>query len=99
MYWRIKSDDPSKNCNCDAIKDPVLKNGCKNFLALGWDNPKVEYEQVTCPPELVAAPPCNGGNSPANAPPTCKDPFASSKSLLQLFYVDYYDVTPITLIV
>ncbi|KAL7549270.1 hypothetical protein ACHAWF_012548 [Thalassiosira exigua] len=51
--WMIDSDDPSENCNCDAFKDPILKTGCKNFLSLGWNNPTVSIEPVTCPKELM----------------------------------------------
>ena len=49
---------PGNSCNCDAIDHPTLRQGCKNFLSLGWNNPTVEYEEVTCPDELDTSPPC-----------------------------------------
>jgi len=50
--WMISQQDPTKNCDCSKFTDPVLRNGCENFLALNWDNAQVAYEEVTCPSEL-----------------------------------------------
>jgi len=58
------------SCNCGKFKNSVLKAGCNNFKSLGWNNPTVTYKSVTCPPELVAAPPC-GTSWPAKSPPKC----------------------------
>ena len=51
-YW------PNKGCDCNAISDPTLREGCHNFLSLGWNNPTVSYEEVGCPSELSMSPPC-----------------------------------------
>jgi hypothetical protein len=48
----IGSQDPSANCDCSKFNDPVLRSGCQNFFSLQWDNPTVEYEEVSCPPEM-----------------------------------------------
>ena len=50
--WMIGSQDPSANCDCSKFNDPVLRSGCQNFFSLQWDNPTVEYEEVSCPPDL-----------------------------------------------
>eukprot|EP00586_Coscinodiscus_wailesii_P004534 CAMPEP_0172486228 /NCGR_PEP_ID=MMETSP1066-20121228/14708_1 /TAXON_ID=671091 /ORGANISM="Coscinodiscus wailesii, Strain CCMP2513" /LENGTH=361 /DNA_ID=CAMNT_0013252045 /DNA_START=174 /DNA_END=1259 /DNA_ORIENTATION=- len=57
------------SCNCDAIQNPTLRQGCKNFLSLGWDNPSVVYEAVSCPSELVSSPPCRSDGVWPNSPP------------------------------
>ena len=54
----IHSQNPEENCGCDKFGDETLRNGCNNFKSLYWNNPQVHYEETTCPPELVASPPC-----------------------------------------
>jgi len=74
--WMIDSANPNENCNCDAIIDETLKNGCKNFKSLHWDNPDVSYESVDCPNELARMP-CwkdNGFKYPKTQPKFCKKP-------------------------
>jgi len=76
--WMIDSDDPNANCDCSLFNDKVLENGCNNFLSLYWSNPDVNYEQVSCPPELNAAPPCwedNGNSYPNGIPSLCANSF------------------------
>ena len=52
-----------------------MRNGCKNFRSLNWDNPDVDYEELdSCPSELLDSPPCweaNGNTYPETAPDTC----------------------------
>eukprot|EP00551_Chaetoceros_affinis_P006935 CAMPEP_0203683208 /NCGR_PEP_ID=MMETSP0090-20130426/47400_1 /ASSEMBLY_ACC=CAM_ASM_001088 /TAXON_ID=426623 /ORGANISM="Chaetoceros affinis, Strain CCMP159" /LENGTH=721 /DNA_ID=CAMNT_0050552337 /DNA_START=1352 /DNA_END=3517 /DNA_ORIENTATION=- len=43
---------PGRGCDCDVFSDRTLREGCQNFLSLGWDNVQVRYERVSCPPEL-----------------------------------------------
>jgi len=63
---------PGDTCNCDAIEHPTLRQGCKNFLSLGWNNPTVNYEAVTCPDELDESPPCRSdGTWPEEPPEFC----------------------------
>ena len=67
MYWMIRSQNPDENCNCDDFNDETLKNGCKNFKSLYWNNPEVDYEEIDCPAELKTTPPCwhdNGDDWP-----------------------------------
>ena len=85
-YWMIKSNDPHENCNCESLGDQTLVEGCKNFASLAWNNPKVEYEEVTCPQELVDTPPCweqNGEQWPSNAPDKCAGPSVKPESVFQ----------------
>lgn len=51
--WLISDPNPDVNCDCSLFVDPILRNGCENFYSLKWDNPKVTYEEVDCPPELA----------------------------------------------
>jgi hypothetical protein len=54
---------PVKSCNCDRVSsDPVLVEGCKLFVELGWDNQEVEYQQVACPGSSNLG---SGGSSPS----------------------------------
>ena len=58
-YWMIHSQNPDENCNCDALQDHTLRAGCNNFKSLYWNNPEVDYEELSsCPPELEKSPPC-----------------------------------------
>lgn len=54
--WMIDSQNPDKNCDCNALVDPVLRAGCANFKGLSWDNPEVTYQEVKCPVELGRMP-------------------------------------------
>jgi len=79
--WMIGAQDPSINCECKRFKNDVLRKGCENFLSLGWDNPIVEYEEITCPDEMLApsGTPCwedNGNTYPEfmNTPEACLSP-------------------------
>jgi len=79
--WMIGPQDPSINCECKRFKNNVLRKGCENFFSLGWDNPIVEYEEVTCPNEVLSplGTPCwkdNGNTYPKflNTPETCLSP-------------------------
>ena len=75
--WMIRSQDPDEGCSCNDFNDPTLKAGCENFLDLGWNNPDVDYEEVECPLELKASPPCwhdNGEQWPEFAPAACAAP-------------------------
>ena len=88
-YWMIHSQDPSENCNCSAFNDPVLANGCDNFKSLGWNNPTVDYEVVTCPTELAETPPCwedNGETWPSTAPALCAAPPTFWASTIASFF-------------
>ena len=70
----IGSPNPEQNCNCGEFKDITLRNGCENFLSLGWNNPEVQYEEVECPDELKKSPPCwkdNGEKWPVHPPALC----------------------------
>jgi len=59
---------PVKSCNCDAVSsDPVLVEGCKLFVELGWDNQEVEYTEVNCPGSSDVG--GSGGFSPPLPPP------------------------------
>jgi hypothetical protein len=82
--WMIGSDNPKDNCKCDEIKSLTLRNGCKNFLKLGWHEPSVQYEELEkCPPELISTPPCWKDNKkkwPTEATKTCKRPTFKLKS-------------------
>ena len=83
--WMIRSQDPSEGCSCSDFNDPTLQAGCENFLDLGWNNPDVDYEEVDCPAELVASPPCwhdNGEQWPETAPAACAAP---SNSIMEVF--------------
>ncbi len=74
-YWMIHSTNPNENCDCNAITDPTLRDGCLYFLSLKWNNPVVSYEEVSCPPEMVT--PCGSdGTWPdeENIPDTCLAP-------------------------
>ena len=67
-YWMINSQNPDDNCNCYAINDPVLREGCLNFKSLYWNNPDVDFYEVDCPYELAQSPPCwaqNGNQWPS----------------------------------
>lgn len=48
----IDSQDPMAGCDCSKFNSPVLRAGCENFYSLMWDNAPVEYEEVSCPPEI-----------------------------------------------
>ena len=79
-WWMIHSQDPSQGCNCGAFSDPTLKAGCENFLDLGWNNPSVDYQEVECPAELKASPPCwhdNGQQWPQQSPAACSAPVSA----------------------
>ncbi len=71
-YWS------SGSCNCDALQDHTLVEGCKNFLTLQWNNPNVYYEELSeCPNELKTTPPCwkdNGNKWPSTCPARCSVP-------------------------
>ena len=76
--WMRDSLDPTENCDCDTFVDPILREGCQNFLSLGWDNPAVHYERVPeCPAELATLS-CwheNGEQYPwPVVPAKCSDP-------------------------
>lgn len=71
--WMIDSQNPSENCNCDAFNDPVLKAGCNNFYDLKWDNPQVDYEEVSCPEELSQLHCEHPYATEANMPETCSN--------------------------
>ena len=43
---------PASTCNCNVFRDRTLREGCQNFLSLGWNNVEVRYEKVSCPNEL-----------------------------------------------
>lgn len=79
--WMISSQDPNQNCDCNDFSNSVLRDGCENFKSLYWDNPTVEYVEISCPPELQQLP-CweeNGNGYPfPDAPPLCLDPLAYS---------------------
>jgi len=69
----IASSDPSQNCDCSKLNDPVLRAGCENFLSLKWNNVNVVYEEVVCPYELDRLP-CyeeNNNGWPAGIPEFC----------------------------
>lgn len=74
------SSNPQENCDCSLFTDPVLQEGCENFLRLGWDDPVVEYQELDeCPLELDRLP-CwdeNGGDWPKTVPDLCANPYAS----------------------
>jgi len=72
-FWMINSGDPNELCDCSSFSNPVLENGCENFRTLYWNNPQVEYEEVTCPEELSRLP-CwtkNGNQYPNSTPEFC----------------------------
>jgi len=79
----MDSQNPKDNCNCNAFNSKTLKNGCRNFLSLGWNNPTVKYEELSqCPEELKMSPPCwkdNGGKWPSSPPATCARPGLQTK--------------------
>ncbi len=64
---------PNASCDCNVFSDPTLREGCENFVSLGWDNVQVEYEKVDCPAELERQN-CweeNGGTWPDFMPQYC----------------------------
>ena len=64
---------PNTSCNCSLFTDPTLREGCENFLSLGWNNVQVSYEKVDCPMELERQN-CweeNGGSWPTTEPQWC----------------------------
>ena len=71
--WMIDSQNPNENCNCNAFNDPVLKAGCNNFYNLMWDNPQVDYEEVTCPEELAELHCSHPYATESNMPETCSN--------------------------
>ncbi|KAL7574268.1 hypothetical protein ACA910_012517 [Epithemia clementina (nom. ined.)] len=69
--WLINGGD----CDCSVFKDATLRAGCQNFLSLEWNNPTVNYEEVTCPPEMVTE--CRYPYPPSGSmPATCASPGA-----------------------
>jgi hypothetical protein len=68
----IDSSDPSQNCDCSKLNDPVLRAGCENFFSLKWNNVNVVYEEVSCPYELDRLPCWDDNNGwPAGIPEFC----------------------------
>lgn len=64
---------PGSSCNCNAFSDPTLRAGCENFKSLNWNNPTVDYVEVSCPAELERQN-CweeNGGSWPNFMPQFC----------------------------
>jgi hypothetical protein len=70
-YWQ------GGDCNCEALQRPTLVQGCRNFLSLNWNNPRVDYQELSeCPQELKTTPPCwaqNGNNWPNSSPQQCSN--------------------------
>ena len=86
-YWMIRSQNPDENCNCNALQDPTLREGCNNFKSLNWNNVGVDYEVVSCPTELQQHPPCwkeNGGTWPSSPPAKCASGYAEFTSAKNL---------------
>ena len=74
--WMISNNNPNDITTCDCTKfiNPTLRNGCFNFKSLYWNNPIVEYEELSeCPIELATLP-CweeNNQNYPFSPPDLC----------------------------
>lgn len=78
-FW-MSDGNPNNNCDCSKFDSTTLQNGCQNFLELYWNNPMVDYEELSeCPPEMVT--PCweeNNGGYPDGIPDTCAAPSSDS---------------------
>jgi hypothetical protein len=71
--WMIDSTNPNEYCDCDLLNDQVLMACCSNFYNLKWDNPTVDYEEVTCPDELQRLHCDYPYATEANIPKTCSN--------------------------
>ena len=67
----INSGDPNANCNCGSFRDSTLREGCENFYNLKWNNPTVDYEEVSCPQELSDLHCSSSPTKEQNMPATC----------------------------
>ena len=67
----INSGDPNANCNCGSFRDSTLREGCENFYNLKWNNPTVDYEEVSCPRELSDLHCSSSPTKEQNMPATC----------------------------
>jgi hypothetical protein len=78
-------------CDCSSVStDPVLQKGCSLFMSLQWDNPSVQYQEVTCPtasqlggtvsppPSTTPPPPPPPPSTPPPPPPPPSTPPPSS---------------------
>ncbi|KAL7456129.1 hypothetical protein ACHAWC_007634 [Mediolabrus comicus] len=85
--WMIDSQNPNENCNCDAFNDPVLKAGCSNFYDLKWDNPQVDYVEVTCPDELAQLHCEHPYATESNMPETCSNNISTENECVKKSYM------------
>ena len=71
--WMIGNQDPTTNCDCEKFNDPILRDGCRNFRSLSWDNAGVQFEEVACPLELdrLSCWEENGNGYPFGIPEFC----------------------------